>query len=973
MATMGGGRTSEPAFNKTLADKMRYKHPQWRQHIYAEQTGIVEGAKGKQPDILINPANSNPVIIETEYLPARTVEQDAVDRLGSSLASAGQRIEHVFAVRIPAGLKTASQDRLSAGIDDAVFEYCIYSLHPDMSRERWPKEGWIHGGINDLATSIEASTISETLLAASTDELERGVAQSAAILQKSSPQVGSQIAEKLCQEAGEQTNRMAMAIIANALIFHSRIEGQQNIPTLASMATPVGSPGQNQLVGHWKWIVHEVNYWPIFHIASDLLSIIPAQTAAGVLIRLKRMMDALVTMGATRINDLSGRAFQALITDRKFLATFYTLPASATLLAELAISRLGIDWSNRAEVTALRIADFACGTGALLNAVYHSICSRYRRAGNDDIDIHASMIEASLHGFDIMPTATHLTASTLSNTHPGLTYGGTRIITMPYGINEKSNGKIADIGSLNMIANEKATPLFSLELEGLSARTGSEIMPVDVPHGSMDLVIMNPPFTRPTGQEAEKIGVPVPSFAGFGTTEIEQRAMNEQLKAMYRLLPERAGHGNAGLSSNFIDLAHTKLKPGGVLAMVLQATFAQGSGWRNARDLLTTHYEDIAVMSIANTGKTNRAFSADTGMGEVLVVAKKKMDRSAGSGKYLFANLQRRPVHHVAAIEAARSIEARRSDGSDGAISLGDKYHNGSCIISARFIGGCVGLVETGLAKFIDRLFLGELRTPRELDSISIPLVKLGELGDRGLYHMDISGTEITGSGLPRGPFDIVPLEAVPTWPALWSHNAANETKMIVMPDSQGQARNGCDGKAAEAWRKTASCLHFNRDFRLNSQPLAACLTPSPTLGGTAWPNFRCTDKRWERLLVLWANTTLGLMAFWWIGTRQQIGRTRLPISNLPSLTMLDARRMTENQIDRADRIFEEYQSQSFLPANEAWHDETRIGLDNAMFELLGVPAEIRDGFDLIRRQWCNEPSVHGGKKSRVKMQAFER
>ena len=40
-----------------------------------------------------------------------------------------------------------------------------------------------------------------------------------------------------------------------------------------------------------------------------------------------------------------------------------------------------------------------------------------------------------------------------------------------------------------------------------------------IPDGSLDLCIMNPPFTRPTNHEtAEAAGVPVPSFAGFGTT-----------------------------------------------------------------------------------------------------------------------------------------------------------------------------------------------------------------------------------------------------------------------------------------------------------------------------------------------------------------------------------------------------------------------------------------------------------------------
>ena len=59
---------------------------------------------------------------------------------------------------------------------------------------------------------------------------------------------------------------------------------------------------------------------------------------------------------------------------------------------------------------------------------------------------------------------------------------------------------------------------------------------------------------------------------------------------------------------------------------------------------------------------------------------------------------------------------------------------------------------------------------------------------------------------------------------------------------------------------ETATPLHFNRDFRINSQPLAACLTPDAAIGGRAWPNCRLQHARWEKVLVLWANTTLGLI-----------------------------------------------------------------------------------------------------------------
>ena len=141
---------------------------------------------------------------------------------------------------------------------------------------------------------------------------------------------------------------------------------------------------------------------------------------------------------------------------------------------------------------------------------------------------------------------------------------------------------------------------------------------------------------------------------------------------------------------------------------------------------------------------------------------------------------------------------------------------------------------------------------------------------------------------------------------------------MIVKPDSMGEVRPKCDEKANDVWQSTASRLHFNLDFRINSQPLAACLTPEKSIGGTAWPNFQCKDKRWEIPLVLWANTTLGLIAFWWIGSRQHPGRARLTISRLSDLTVLDTLTLTSEQLDIADSIFEKFKTRKFLPANEA-------------------------------------------------------
>lgn len=962
---MAKPRTAETAFNTALGNVLRRKHPLWPNRIGVEQTNVLQEAAGLQPDILVRQPGGLPVAVETEYAPARTVEQDASERLGKTLRGSGERIEQAIAVRIPERLARVRQSGLEDEIETATLELCILSGDPE-NPERWPESGWLEGDANDLAGCIELAALSENLVTLGMNMLETGIDQAAERLRDACadfPDTLEHIARELHQKDGMQTSRMAMAILANALTFHSSIAGAHGIETLARLRWTPGYLPKAGLLETWKHIIEHINYWPIFRIASDILLPIPDRIAHPVLDRLYFVASDLVTVGATSHHDLCGRMFQRLITDRKFLATFYTLPNSGTLLAELAVARLETDWSDREAVTELKIADFACGTGALLNAAYEAARSRYRRHGGNDRDIHSEMMEHVLVGGDIMPAATHLTASVLSSAHPSATFGNTSIVTMPYGEPPEGSGRDIAIGALDLIEDEKTLPLFGTgrqRLRGLGG--GDEDRYVDLPHNGFDLVIMNPPFTRPTNHEVAE--VPVPSFAGFATTEDEQKDMSRRLEAIRK--PSMAGHGNAGLASNFIDLGHVKVRnPGGVLALVLPASFLQGGAWAAARRLFTELYSNVVVVSIAATGTNDRAFSADTGMAEVLVVATKGSTADNATGGALFVNLLHRPQSILEAAMTARAVQRIPADPSAGPLRVGGEKNAGCYIRSSLSDTGCAGLREADVAQAAAGLARGELRLPRRPEPMPLPIVQLETLGNRGLLDRDINGTEVSRSGFPRGPFDIERLGRgeIPTWPALWAHKAERETRITVLPDRAGRVRPGCEARASKAWDKTASRLHFNRDFRINSQPLAACMTPEPTIGGRAWPNFLCAERRWEKPLVLWANTTLGLISFWWIGTRQQQGRAMLTISRLPSLPVLDPRSLTQEQLGRARAIFDDFEGRKMLPANEAWRDEARQALDRAvLIDLLGLPEDIMEPLALLRRQWCAEPSVHGGK-----------
>ena len=760
-----------------------------------------------------------------------------------------------------------------------------------------------------------------------------------------------------------------MAIIANALVFQMAIAGTGNkdksfkIKIFDELRSKIGGLAKNTILLHWHDILNKINYWPIFQIASDLLTFIPDDTAHMILERLCNVSSELALLGTTSQHDLSGRMFQRLISDRKFLATFYTLPSSAALLAELAVARLETNWSDEKAVRALRIADFACGTGALLNAAYQAILSRYRRHAGDDREIHHAMMETVLVGSDIMPAATHLTASVLSSVHPTVTFANTSIITLPYGQQPDDTGRPIALGALDLITEETTMPLFGTGQQRLRGSASGNDRCIDILHGGFDLVIMNPPFTRPTNHKVAN--VPVPSFAGFATEEDEQRAMSRKLKRIRR--PGMAGDGNAGLASNFMDIAHAKLKnDDGVLALVLPASFLQGGSWAGARRMLEEHYRDIAIISIAATGETDCAFSADTGMAEVLIVANRKdNDEQQVDRDVLFVNLLHRPRSILEAVATAWTVRrlpfARERVGP---VSVGTGERLGCYIRGTLAEMGSAGLRSLETAEAAAGLARGELRLPRCSEPLPIPACRLDDLGRRGLLHRDINGTK---ADVARGPFRIIPLrpDNIPTYPALWSHEAERETQMVVCPDSVAEVRPGSRQHAVAVWRNTSSRLHFTLDFRINSQPLAACMTPKPSIGGRAWPNFLCKEKCWEIPLALWANTTPGLIAFWWIGSRQHQGRAILTISRLPALMVLDTRRLSGVQLERAKAIFRAFRDQKLLPANEAWRDEARQALDRAvLIDLLGLPEDVLEPLDLLRRQWCAEPSVHGGKST---------
>lgn len=644
--------TTEPTINDALAASLRKTRRAWNSDdiVNSENTGMLVGSN-KKPDILILEPSVSPVTIETEILPATTVESETVARLGETARPNGRLILSSIAVRLPAILRKCSGSKLQKELAAANdLEMALYTGSSPESYSRWPQSGWLTGGVADLSLLAQSATVPPDIIEHAANQLVEGVRGAAGLvgeMANAHPGAMQAISKELHQHEDEQTRRMASTILANAFVFQESLaRGPGKLSEVLSVEELRGSGTltKSAVLNGWRKIL-KVNYWPIFDIARRILEVIPASETRLLIQQLTATADKLVENRLMRSHDLTGAVFQTLIADRKFLAAYYTTPASAALLIGLAITPekplANGEWASSKEVTSLRIGDLACGTGTLLSAAYQRTGQLHELAGGDSESIHPDMMANALVGCDVLPAAAHLTASMLSGAHPVVKYKRSCIMTVPIGRQE--NGEVA-VGSLDLLDPQKKLDIIAISAKaaGGSGESDTDTWS-EIPDATFNVVVMNPPFTRSTGHEAKKKGVPQPMFAAFGSTREEQKLMAKKAE---RLTKGTSADGNSGGGSYFLVLADRKVKPNGILALVLPLSLMSGEAWQASRAMLAKSYGDLVLVSIAGARPEDMSFSADTGMGECLVIGRKTGNASS---RATLVVLKERPAYPLLA------------------------------------------------------------------------------------------------------------------------------------------------------------------------------------------------------------------------------------------------------------------------------------------------------------------------------------
>ena len=962
----------ETTITNELVNILRHMRHGWE--IETEVNAFIKG--NSELDALVIERGREPVGIEAKFATttnAKNLIKQAETRLLHELETeyhvSSPTLNNVMAILYPDRFKAMSGADINVNLRAA--DDLQYKLVNTVGETvgHFPKNGWAMGTVGDIANALHVGAMPNSKLEEAAAEMEKSINKAAYLLEDAiveHPAIGKKIETILHQEVFSkdnndaeekphaQTLRMAALIITDAFVFQSSLAGKAEMESVRSLRQLLPTIDYADVIEDWNTIL-KVNYRPIFEDARNLVEALATDDRLAKFI-LKLLCEAakdLVDTGIAQIHELSGIVFQKLITDRKYVKANYTLPESAVLLSTLVMPEL-----PKGKLP--KVADFACGTGALLNGVYQRILSLYEQSGENGRDIHQRMLEENIAGADVMPNATHLTAAALASRYANMKLGGTRILTAPYG--KLDNGDYA-VGSLELLDDIK---LFNTDAEQVG---GEENRIVDLqkefPYKKFDVVIQNPPFTKPGADPAGIDGAKSP-FQGSDRPQ-------EYTKIMQTILKKKVTHvadGQAGLSSYFVELAHRMLKSKGTMGFILPATVLASPTSQKLRDIWATEYHDVVVITIAEAKGLDCAFSADTNMAECIIVATKGKGDNTGRGKFVCLN--QRPKSLLEAFEITNRII--RSNGTyrlEDTPSGGDPIKVGEEILG--YMLDCplprgegwvaVRVKSMAVLQSARRLKKGRLELPlQDLQETvtEIPICQVGDIATLGLAEV---------RGVFRKVEGFQPNED--GYACLWNAKSEVQRSMLVLPDSRSIPVPNAETKVQNRVDRN-SRTHYNMMLRFNSNSVIVLFTEKPAIGPTLITNVAFENPRYEIPWALWCNSTLGLFCHWLHSGKQVSGRGKLRLTTLSSLPTLDVCKLSQEALENAEKVFEQLKYQRMLPLNECAHDPMREELDRRLLtEVLGITSDnVLKSMQTLREILCAEPSIHGGKKSKCDLDA---
>jgi len=418
----------------------------------------------------------------------------------------------------------------------------------------------------------------------------------------------------------EQMRKAAAFLLVNQLLFYRLLSKESNAyPDINEDL--IRSP--SDLLVYFSKVL-EKDYAVIF--GFDVASKIPQEV-------MDHLRSAIVTIKALTPaklpHDIVGRIFHDLIPFdlRKSVAAFYTNNEAAEMLAALAVN----DKDDK-------VADFACGSGTLLVAAYHIKQLYLTKERSFTEEDHSRFLQSDITGIDIMPFAAHLAAVNLSLQAPLYETERVRIAVWD-STDLKPNKSIPALSTelteayrrpkLEMFFEHEPKPQKYLKKGGISLGKEGK---AELPLSTVDVTIMNPPFTR---------------------QERLPESYKEKLTSRFKDYSEYFST-QLGLHGYFILLADRFLKKGGRMAFVLPATALRLRSFDGIKGLISEKY----WLRYLVVNGSRSAFSESTQVRELLLVAEK----SKTKGDTIIATINSMPSNREEALRFADYIRGAQNN-----------------------------------------------------------------------------------------------------------------------------------------------------------------------------------------------------------------------------------------------------------------------------------------------------------------------
>ncbi len=204
-------KQQERIVNVALADLLRDR--------YGLDAQAEVHVAGRYPDVLVN-LPAGPVVLETEFAPAYSVNDDALAKLG--LHVHGSSADITFAIVLPESLKYIHQRDLHGKLANSPLQWTTWYTDATFDPSKF-------GDIQALSDDVERATAKGDDVANAVAMLEEGARKAGSMLY-SKPGTMGRVSRVFERESSDEVANMAALMVINAMVFHNRLSSSVALP-----------------------------------------------------------------------------------------------------------------------------------------------------------------------------------------------------------------------------------------------------------------------------------------------------------------------------------------------------------------------------------------------------------------------------------------------------------------------------------------------------------------------------------------------------------------------------------------------------------------------------------------------------------------------------------------------------------------------------------------------------------------------